>query len=78
MDEAGGQEIIVESWSPTCAVLAEFQTEFQTEIQTEIHADDTAAIVLRRVADSGEPAIAQTAEVRQTVTATRWCGCEQG
>jgi hypothetical protein len=74
MDEAGGQEIIVESWSPTCAVLAEFQTEFQTEI----HADDTAAIVLRRVADSGEPAIAQTAEVRQTVTATRWCGCEQG
>jgi len=54
MDEAGGQEIIVESWSPTCAVLAEFQTEFQTEIQTEIHADDTAAIVLRRAGDCAD------------------------
>jgi hypothetical protein len=37
------------------------------EFQTEIHADDTAAIVLTRVADASEPAIAQMAEVRQTV-----------
>jgi hypothetical protein len=34
---------------------------------TEIHADDTAAIVLTRVADASEAAIAQMAEVRQTV-----------
>jgi hypothetical protein len=41
------------------AVLGEFQSEIQ--------ADDTAAIVLTRVADASEPAIAQMAEVRQTV-----------